>query len=173
MFCFKKECIICYTESGKTEIEIFEEQFGHICSMYYPLVQLKNVYDCNCKELVHNKCLINIKKCPTCRKYSDKPNLYVKSFYDIIFYFYFQWLKKDIRRIEQIKYITFISVLLIFFILWLLNENLIIIDKNSKTNLFLPIIVMILYFLATYSVILNDYFKKYWLYNNGKCYANI
>jgi hypothetical protein len=54
----------------------------------YPFVLLSDAYGCECKTIqAHNKCLININKCPTCRKVVSKPNLYVKTRLD----YYFSW----------------------------------------------------------------------------------
>ena len=76
------DCFICCTLDGKSSDEKTMELFSNRKFHPYPLVKLSQVYNCNCNGfLAHNKCLHGIKKCPTCRKYTEKPNLYVRTFY--------------------------------------------------------------------------------------------
>ena len=46
-------------------------------------------------------------------------------------------------------------------------------DRTQQRIMFYEKIKAVLYFLACYTVILDDYFKKYWLYDSKtkKCYA--
>ena len=40
----------------------------------------------------------------------QKPNLYVKTKYDYYLKFYLDWIKKDTKRIKQIKYYTILLI---------------------------------------------------------------
>lgn len=85
-FCKKKEeeCLICYSNDGKSDQEkCMEMFFNQKHFLNYPLIPISYAFNCNCKnKYAHNKCLFNIKKCPTCRKIVHKPNLYIKTKYD-------------------------------------------------------------------------------------------
>ena len=53
-------CIICYDENNNNKDE--DE-----------LLLLKSIFNCNCKTYhTHKKCIIDIMKCPTCRKIMNK-----------------------------------------------------------------------------------------------------
>ena len=123
----------------------------------------------------HNKCLLTINKCPTCRKVS-KPNLYIYTNYDYYLGFLLNWIKKDISRIEKINICTGFYIVIMCVILYFIDKNKIIFNEiippKSNISLCFSIIVTIPYFLSLYTVILNDYFKKYWLYDSKtkKCY---
>ena len=111
----KDECFICCTEHGKTDNEILHEYQFNRKTFNYPLLQLSNVYNCNCKNnYAHNRCLYNIKKCPTCRKIVIKPNLYKKTKYDDYLQHYFNWIKEDAKRIKMIDFYILIYTFLIF-----------------------------------------------------------
>ena len=96
------ECFICCSVDGKTDTEkqiemMYNQKYGN-----YPLLALSTVYNCKCQNsYAHNKCLLNLNKCPTCRKVVSKPNLYVKTSYDYYLWFLLDWVKKDISRIEK------------------------------------------------------------------------
>lgn len=61
------DCFIRCTKSGKSEQNKL---------VFYPLLRLSSAYGCNCIDtMAHNKCLLGIKKCPTCRKAVSKSNL--------------------------------------------------------------------------------------------------
>jgi hypothetical protein len=80
--CDKNECCICYSIDGKSDEELnFDMQYNNN-QMNYPLLSLSTVYECNCiNNYAHNRCLLHINKCPTCRKLSN-PKLYVYTLYD-------------------------------------------------------------------------------------------
>lgn len=45
--------------------------------MEYPLISMNDAYDCDCiNNYAHNKCLLNINKCPTCKKSSKTKLIY-------------------------------------------------------------------------------------------------
>lgn len=89
------ECFICCTKDGKTQQEITFEMAFNQKKLNYPLINLSSAYNCACINiLAHNKCLLNIKKCPTCRKIVTKHNLYVKTNLDYYLKYYFDWIKK-------------------------------------------------------------------------------
>lgn len=128
------ECAICFSNDGKTETELAEGVVFNRKTHNYPIISLKQAYNCECKNtFAHNKCLLNIKKCPTCRKIVPKPNLYVKTWYDYIFYFIFNHIKT--------------------------NPTII----NCNKTICILILFAQLYTGVTY--LMEDYFKKYWLYN--------
>ena len=61
-------------------------------------------------------------------------------------------------------------------LLHLFEKNRIIIDAiippKSNQSLCFAIVIATLYFLSLYTIILDDYFKKYWLYDSKtkRCY---
>ena len=172
-----QECFICCSIEGKSETEIKYEMIFNKKYMNYPLVLLSNSYGCKCcNSYAHNKCLLNINKCPTCRKVVLKPNLYVKTKYDYYLWFLLDWVKKDISRIEKIKWCAIVNIITIWILLYLFDKNKetieLIIPSKSYCSLSFVIAIGILWYGSVYTVILEDYFKKYWLYDskNKKCY---
>jgi hypothetical protein len=167
----KEECFICCSVDGKTDNEKIYEIYCNQKYCDYPLIQLSNAYDCNCStSYAHNKCLFDIKKCPTCRKVVTKPKLYVSTRYDYYLWFLFDWIKKDISRIEKIKYYAILCLIIMCSILCLFDKNKNIIDliipPKSLRSLFFGIVMGGLYFISMYIIILDDYFTKYWLYDS-------
>lgn len=171
-----EECFICCSPHGKTDEEIQIEMFTCQKSNY-PLVSLSHAYNCKCSNsFAHNKCLLNIRSCPTCRKNVSKPNLYVETSYDYYLWFLLDWIKKDIKRIEKIKWIGIYYICIMIMILYIFDKNKeimhIIIPPNSYKSMCFAILIGGLYSLSLYTMVLDDYFKKYWLYNpiEKKCY---
>jgi len=170
------ECFICCSVDGKSDSDkqfelFFNQKYGN-----YPLIKLSQAYDCNCRNMyAHNRCLLHIHKCPTCRKTVVKPNLYVKTRYDYYLWFLLDWVKKDATNIEKIKWYAMTTLVIFCLILYLLDKNkealYVIIPPKSNKSLFLAIVLGSMYFLSLYTIILDDYFKKYWLYDfkNKKC----
>ena len=164
------ECLICYTSDGKTDKEIFYEIMFNQKTMNYPMLSMAYAYGCKCSDnWAHNKCIINIQKCPTCRKES-KPNLYINTRYDYYLKFLLNWLKKDISHIYKLNW--YMTNCLIFVIVLLgicgLNEKMIhdIIPPKSNISLCFSIIIGLLFGIPLYVfVVFNDYITKYWLYN--------
>jgi hypothetical protein len=77
-----EECFICCSVDGKSDTEKQFEMIYNQKYTNYPLLPLSKIYSCNCcTSYAHNKCLLNLNKCPTCRKVVSKPNLYVKTSY--------------------------------------------------------------------------------------------
>ena len=176
----EEECLICYSNDGKSDQEkSMEMMFSGKPSLSYPLISLSYIYNCNCKNnYAHNKCLFGIKKCPTCRKIVQKPNLYVKTKYDYYLKYYLDWIKKDTKRIKQIKYYTvFFVISSIFFSMILSNVNkspMKPILKSMETYVvFLTIINISCLYCCIFLSSLEDYFIKYWLYSykDEKCYV--
>ena len=165
----KEECFICCSKDGKTDSEKLFEIMYNYKSMDYPLLSLSSAYNCKCfYNYAHNKCLITINKCPTCRKLL-KPKLYINTKFDYYLGFLLSWIKKDISRIEKINWCALSYLIIFHIILFLFNKNIIkIIIKFIKyILLYLKIILSILYILSLcVIIILNDYFNKYWLYNS-------
>lgn len=59
------ECFICCSKSGKTDQDRIMELIVNRRKFAYPLILLSDAYGCECKTTkAHNKCLINITKCP-------------------------------------------------------------------------------------------------------------
>ena len=173
----KEECFICCSFDGKNDDEIKMELYGQKY-LNYPLLSLSKAYNCNChNSYAHNKCLLNINKCPTCRKYITKPNLYVNTRYDYYLYYLFEWIKKDISRIEKIKWLAITYFIFICFMLNLFENNKkivrVILPPNSIISIMFSTTITSLCSLSVYTIVLNDYFNKYWLYNSktNKCYV--
>ena len=169
LFKSKKECFICYS-TGKTIKEEHDEIIYHIKTMNYPLISMDKAYGCKWKNYyAHNKCLLNIDKCPTCRHVVN-PKLYITTRYDYYIPFLLNWLKKD--KINIFKLNKYMIYCLIFGILILgicalfekeLNESKIL-QKKSLINLCFSICIVSLIFIPLYIfTIFNDYLKKYWL----------
>jgi len=173
-----EECFICCSPDGKSEQEkLFEIQFGAV-SINYPLLSLAKAYSCRCSTLyAHNKCLLKITKCPSCRK-NTPPNLYIETKYDYYLARLFVYLKQDTRRIRQLQMLAGYGLIVIFLFMAILayNEKAInsIIPKKSNASLALGLLIVIPYFLILYTLTdLYDYFKKYWLYDRDteRCYV--
>ena len=176
----KEECLICFSNDGKSDqeknMEIF---FNQKHFLNYPLISISYAYNCNCKnKYAHNKCLFDIKKCPTCRKMVQKPNLYVKTKYDYYLKFYLDWIKKDTKRIKQIKHCTVFFVISSIFLSMILSNinksHMKQIPKSFEIFLFLLVVISISsLYCAIFLSSLEDYFVKYWLYSHKdeKCYV--
>ena len=176
----EEECFICYSNDGKSDQEkSMEMVFSGKPSLSYPLISLSCIYNCNCKNnYAHNKCLFGIKKCPTCRKIVQKPNLYIKTKYDYYLKFYLDWIKKDTKRIKQIKHCAVFFIIFSIFLLMILSNvnkpHMKQIQKSIEIFLYplVAISVSSLY-CAIFLSSLEDYFVKYWLYSHKdeKCYV--
>ena len=158
-----EDCFICCSTDGKTDKEIVSDKIFNHKSMNYPLLQLSNVYGCHCNSIAHNKCLflynLTSKSCPMCRKLSNNPNLYKKTLYDYYLYILFKWIKKDITRIDIINNCAIFNLIMLCVLLLFININYLYI------SIFFKIGICIIYIITLYIIIvLDDYFKKYWLY---------
>jgi len=169
----KNECFICYS-TGKTEKEELDEIIYHHKTMNYPLISMNKAYGCKCKNYyAHNKCLLNIDICPTCRKVST-PKLYITTRYDYYLPFLLNWLKKDTSNISKLNWnmiYCLISGMLILGISALFETKLKeskILQGGSVVNLCFSICIVSLIYIPLYIfTIFNDYLKKYWLYNEN------
>lgn len=169
----KKECFICYS-TGKTKEDEFNEFVYNIKGMEYPLISMNDTYDCKCiNNYAHNKCLLNINKCPTCRK-EMKPNLYIKTKYDYFLKYLLNWLKKDILNMTKLNWFMYCCLtfgMLVLSICALFEKEIKesnIVPKKSFRSLCLSNCIVSLIFIPLYILIIfNDYLKKYWLYNKN------
>ena len=169
----KKECFICYS-TGKTKEDEFNEFLYNIKGMEYPLISMNDAYDCNCiNNYAHNKCLLNINKCPTCRKVA-KPKLYITTRYDYYLQYLLNWLKKDILNMTKLNWFMYCCLtfgMLVLSICALFEKEIKecnIVPKKSFRSLCLSICIGSLIFIPLYILIIsNDYLKKYWLYNKN------
>jgi hypothetical protein len=175
--CWKKsksvesiECFICCSEDGKSDNEkIFEMQFNQKY-MSYPLIPLAKAYNCQCSTLyAHNKCLLYLARCPSCRKF-EMPNLYVETRYDYYLKPFLDYLKQDPKRIYKMYKIIICYLAFLMFMLFLMDLNKkalgMIIPHKSTLSLILASFIGITFGLSLYIlVVLDDYFKKYWLYD--------
>lgn len=167
----KPECFICCSDTGKTDKELEFEMLYNQKFLNYPLITMKDAFNCKCKNLyAHNRCLIKINKCPLCRK-NIKPKLYVKSNYDFWLYYFFEWIKKDISRIKKIQWFSVSCLILTLPILCMLDKKIIVIEPKTTLSLIFASIYGIIYFFAIFMILLNDYFKKYWLYDEKQAYG--
>ncbi len=136
------DCIICYSNNE------------------YPLLSMSYIYKCKCRKYYgHNRCLINVNKCPTCRKES-KPYLYIYTKYDYYFYYLLNWLKKDILNIYKLH-------LLIIYIFIIICE--LIFTSNEFIIYYYVILYSLLFgFILFLLTELNNYLKIYWLFDGEK-----
>jgi hypothetical protein len=161
-----EECFICCTIDGKSDEELFNEICLNRKMFNYPLISLSQAFMCKCINIfAHNKCLLKLNKCPTCRKIVSKPNLYVKTKYDYIFGWVFNIIKKYPILINITIDYCIGSISIIFIIFFLINKN---------TNNFISMNLIFFWLLfGNWSIItiiiMKDYFCKYWLYNNKLC----
>ena len=163
----KDECIICYSFNGKTDREEMLEMSMGAKSSAFPMKPLSDVYGCKCVSLCHSRCLIQIDKCPTCRK-QNKPNLYIKTSYDYYLYYLLEWLKNDTNNVGKLKKISCAMILLFIIICFMLDKNYISIKHNNTINLIGSIIFALIYSGALYIIVIIDYVYKYWLYDEKR-----
>lgn len=159
------DCFICCSLDGKSSQEKILEITSNRKTHSYPLVKLSDAYSCNCSGVqAHNKCLLGIKKCPTCRKLVNKPNLYVKTRYDYWFGYLFDLIKKNPRQIYWIKIYALISMGITCGLGWLIHHNFIRICPNYKTHIIMSLLILV-QFIGGFCFFMDDYFKKYWLFD--------
>ena len=159
------ECFICCTVDRKSTQEHLEEFVLNKKTRIYPIIKLSQAYGCACVgTYAHNKCLLGINKCPTCRKIVSKPNLYVITHYDKTFGWIFQLIKSDPTLISKLEISATIITLILIGLLWLIYEDLIKININYKMQAVI-IILLMCQLVTGISFIVIDYFKKYWLYD--------
>ena len=175
------DCFICCTKSGKSEQDKFQDVFLNRRTYNYPLIQLSSAYGCNCSNaMAHNKCLLGIKKCPTCRKVVIKPNLYVETKFDWIFSWLFGWLKSNSKLIPKLKIWCGISCVIMFILFLMIDKQLLQFSDNWITQVILgPLghffvvkktwiglsLLLGIQLIGGIVLIMEDYIKKYWLYN--------
>jgi hypothetical protein len=165
------ECLICFTQDGKTQKEISEEILLNRRTHMYPLITLSYAYGCKCNSKAHNKCLFGLNKCPTCRKTVSKPNLYVKSNYDYVFGWLFNKIKSYPNIISIIKSYCALVVLFTIGLCICIDKNIIVIVDNWKYRILLGLLIFI-QFSVGIIFFMEDYFKKYWLYDEAKKIIN-
>lgn len=154
----ENECFICCSKSGKTMQEKMLDNI-HYKRLRYPLIPLSYAYGCDCKTmLAHNRCLIGVLKCPTCRKIVHKPRLCVKG--NIEKYLYLEWIKNGPKNINKIQTIT-VLIMFKIFVLVQLNEHKYIVITNNYVLLSLTFIMIV----GSVILMLCDYVEKYWLFN--------
>ena len=152
----EEECFICCSKSGKTDQERLLDNMHH-SRMWYPLVPLSYAYGCRCTtSWVHNRCLLGVYKCPTCRKQAI-PRLRIKG--QLEHYVYLDWIRIYPAAFHRLKQFSVISPLLIFMLNWL--QELRYLDMPTW------LICMMLVTLAINTMILlaYDYTEKYWLFS--------
>ena len=159
------ECFICCTSTGKTDNEIANELFINRRTFDYPIIKLSQAYSCACLNTnAHNKCLLNIKKCPTCRKVVIKPNLYVKTKYDYIFGWLFNRIKKNPSLIGNIYKCAIVIAIISLGFYFCIIHNYIKLNVDLKNHIILSLFLIIQLSLGVIFC-MKDYFKKYWLYD--------
>jgi hypothetical protein len=169
----KEECFICYS-TGKTKQEELLESLYNAKTMNYPLISMCDAYGCKCiNNYAHNKCLLNVNKCPTCRK-EIKPKLYITTKYDFYLKYLLNYLKKDTSKIVILNWHMLYSLIFGLLLLGLcaLYEKEIKMYKLLPTKSFInlcfsTIIVSLIHIPLYFLIIFNDYLKKYWLYNKN------
>lgn len=154
----ENECFICYSKSGKTIQEKMLDNIHHE-RLSYPLITLSHAYNCHCGTMwAHNRCLMGIYKCPSCRKYVYKPNLCVTTNVDK--YLNLKWIKKYQSNFKYIQqFIAFTMIAIIGVIL--------IIDKLNKVkNIYILSLLTIPLLFGSVILHISEYAEKYWLYND-------
>jgi len=185
-FCCReqRECFICYSSTGKSELELLHEEIYGNKTMNYPLLSMSHVYKCNCiNNYAHNRCVLHINKCPLCRKES-KPNLYINTQYEYYFKYILKWIKKDISHIEKLDWYMIYYLIFTCGLIYIFSERQDVKCSNNKiigiifsrskvypylSTFFCLLFICILFMYAT----LNDYLVKYWLYDENKKKFNI
>lgn len=160
------ECFICCSKSDKTDQDKLIELCAKRKKFAYPVITLSDAYGCKCNSMhAHNKCLLNINKCPSCRKVVLKPNLYVRTQLDFYLYYLFAIIKSNPKIIECAKYFGTGLMILLITIYILIDKNIINVnDTNIKFHISIGILLFISLFVG-FILALEDYFVKYWLYN--------
>jgi len=163
----EEECFICYSTANTEEEKVLEACYN--IKFKYPLISMKNAYGCECKNYyAHNKCLLDINKCPICRK-ETKPNLYVKTYYDYYLKYLLDWLKKDTSNIEKLSWCICICYFVIMFYLLYLLDKYDLFEENSEnelSRLCIAIICAIFIHYPHYFIIdIKSYTQTYWLYD--------
>ena len=160
-----EECFICCIPEGKSEREYAMELLTNKKTYSYPIIKLSQAYGCECVGIqAHNKCLLGINKCPTCRKIVIKPNLYVKTYYDIMFSWIFQLIKSNPKLIQKLEFFAVLIMFMLFGLCWLISKDFIKIQFNYRIHI-IVIILLPIQFIGGICIIMKDYFKKYWLYD--------
>lgn len=168
-----EECFICYNHDGKSEQEYTMELFTNRKTHPYPIIKLSQAYGCECVGThAHNKCLLGIDKCPTCRKTVSKPNLYVETYYDKVFSRIFELIKSNPKLIQKLETCAVLIMFMSFGLCWLISKDLIKIEFNYKIHVIF-IILLTTQLIGGICIIMKDYFKKYWLYDekNAKIHS--
>jgi len=174
------ECFICCTTTGKSD---YENNFIYnLFSLSYPLFPLSYYYKCKCNTMYsHNKCLINIKKCPSCRKKNVHPNLCILPDYDKYFilqhpfkkkclYFIIHFQKKLYNFFYNCLYFLFLFIGVFSFVYGTFSiiSSVKISYKYSLyfyiSNIYLLFCTFFLFITQYY---FNQYITKWWLYNKN------
>ena len=173
--CWKKsetiKCYICRSVDGKSKAEKQFETMLNQKYMDYPLLPLSQAYQCRCKTLyAHNKCLLFEHRCPSCQKLTI-PSLYIQTKYDYYLKYLLDYLKKDTKRIYKMYKIIMCYLLLLCLLLAIMGYNDKIVKKiivpKSNIALLVASFIGITFGICCYILtVLDDYFKKYWLYNS-------
>lgn len=154
----ENECFICCSKSGKTMQEKMMDNI-HYKRLRYPLISLSHAYGCDCKTmLVHNRCLIGIFKCPTCRKIVHKPRLCVKG--NLEKYLHLGWIRNNPKNFKKIQNFSLLIMFIIFILVHLNKHKYIII-----TNIYVLLGLMLVMIIGSFILMIDDYIEKYWLFD--------
>jgi len=163
-----EECFICCSSDGKNEHDHITDQYFNRKTFGYPIVLLSDVYECRCNSYAHNKCLYNVNKCPMCRKsnLNYKSNLVVKSRLDLYLNPLFTILKSNPKFIKWIKMVGCSMIILMVVIIIGIDKGVISLPTNPDYKFHITIVFALsIQFIGGIVLTLEDYFKKYWLYN--------
>ena len=151
------ECFICCTKDGKTETErTLELIIGKRKSICYPLISLSYAYGCCCHtSFAHNKCLLLVNKCPTCRKQVSRPYLRVETWLNRRLV----WIRENpILYKQRLKYFNFIVM-----VLFLVSIGGYV--GYLKLHTVVMGVILFFMFLCQFVSILDDSLNKCWLYD--------
>ena len=154
----KQQCIICCSNPHK-----------YIKTHDYPCVSMKYAFKCNsnkCENIyAHNICLQKFKACPACNK-RCKPYLYVETMGDIYFSWIFKKIQNNLHIYHKIKITIILLIISLFLMIFDVNFSIFDVDVNINFTIIQKIYIVI----GTQIMIaiincIDDFIKKYWLYN--------
>jgi hypothetical protein len=164
----KEECFICCSTGKSLKDNLFEELLSKQ-SIDYPLLSMSYIYGCRCStNYAHNKCMLSITKCPTCRKESV-PKLYKYTRYDYYFPLLLFWLRQDPSHFLQLKCYMLFCIIGTLSLQYLSNKIELVhtlVTINTNISFFFSLLSILFILFPVYILtIFSDYIKKYWLYN--------
>jgi hypothetical protein len=149
-----QECFICCSKSGKSNAERLMDNIHHR-KMRYPQIPLSYAYGCKCDTTkAHNRCLVNVLKCPTCRKPVAAP--YTEVHTTLENYVNLEWVKKYPAKFRMLTG----TMVCVSFVLIIANETI-----KIYWNAWTSCAVLCVYIFTMCLLFVDDYVRKYWLFS--------